>query len=527
MSINSAAFLLFLAVSTAAYYAVPRKYRYLVLLAASAYFYISYSLQAAGYLLVTICMTYGCGLLLGRSHRKEKEMLSAVEADRKSVKQRFRHTRRILLAIVLTANFSTLALFKYLDAWLEGMSGLLTRLESTVAFRPLELLLPMGISFYIFQTSGYLIDVYRGRQQPERNFLKYALFAGYFPQMIQGPINRYDKLHPQLTRGNEFNADNLKYGIQLMIWGMLKKVFLADPLADAVAEIYSNYTAYPGASVFLGAALYCVQLYCDFSGGTDLVRGASRLFGVEMEENFRRPYLAHSVDEFWRRWHISLGEWMKDYLFYPLALSGPLSRVGKASRKRFGSYFGKLTVPCISTVVVFLVVGIWQGPGLSNIAYGLWNGGLMSAAMLCQRPIGTIKKRLNLSEEKRWFRGFQIARTCFLVIIGRYFSRSDSLYDALRMLWRTVRCFGQGGLGVNVLIGFGLSGSDWAKLLIAGAVLLAVSLLRERNIDIRAALERRHWLLQFVLLFAAVLLLVVCVYLNSDYTAIMYVYENV
>lgn len=527
MSINSAAFLLFLAASAAVYYAVPRQHRYLVLLAASVYFYLAYSVRAAGYLLVTIALTYGCARLLGASHRREKAALAAEGADRKAAKRRFKSRRRWLLAGVLVVNFATLALFKYLDAWLGGVNGLLALAGVGFSFRPLELLLPMGISFYIFQTSGYLIDVYRGRQQPEKNFLKYTLFACYFPQMIQGPINRYDKLHPQLICGNDFDADNLRRGIELMIWGMLKKVFLADPLAGAVAEIYTNYMDYPGAAVFLGAALYCVQLYCDFSGGTDLVRGASQLFGVEMGENFRRPYFARSVDEFWRRWHISLGEWMKDYLFYPLALSGPLGRVGKAARKRFGAYIGKLTVPCIATVVVFLVVGLWQGPGWSNIAYGLWNGTLMSLSMLCQKPIGRVNERLGLSEEKGWFRAFQIARTCLLVIIGRYFSRGESLYDALRMLWRTVRCFGQGGLGLSLFTSFGLTGLDWIKILVAGGVLLLVSLLQERGVPLGETLRQKSWGVQFVLLFAAVLLLVVCVYLNTDYTAIMYVYENV
>lgn len=527
MSINSAAFLLFLAVSVAAYYLLPKKRRYLVLLSASAYFYLAYSLRAACYLLFTILTTYAAARWMGAMHRQERTALAAEGADRPAVKRQGKRRRHLVLAGILVLNFSTLALFKYLDAWLGSVNGLLGLLGASLQFRPLELLLPLGISFYIFQTSGYLIDVCRGRAEPERNLLKYALFASYFPQMIQGPINRWDKLQPQLTEGNDFSADQLKYGIQLMLWGMLKKVFIADPLSAAVAEVYDNFTQYSGAVVFLGAALYCLQLYCDFSGGTDLVRGASQLFGVEMAENFRRPYFARSVDEFWRRWHISLGEWMKDYLFYPLALSGPLNRLGKKARKVFGVRIGKLTVPCAATVVVFLAVGVWQGPGMSNIAYGLWNGGLMSLAMLCQPLFVRANERLGLSEEKRWFRAFQVLRTCLLVVIGRYFSRSSSLMQALRMLKRTLLHFGWSALGADTFTCFGLTGLHWLRLGLAAGVLLFVSVLQERGVPIRKTLEQKHWSLQFAVLFAAVLLLVAFVYLNTDYTAIMYVYENV
>lgn len=355
MSINSAAFLLFLLVSAAAYYAVPKRWRYLVLLAASGGFYLAYSLRAACCLLFTILFTYGAAQLLAALHRRERAELDIEREDRAGVKKRGKRRRRLVLTAALVLNFATLALFKYLDSWM-GTAGAFAGLFGVeLRFRPLNLLLPLGISFYVFQTSGYLIDVYRGRTSAEKNLLKYALFAAWFPQMIQGPINRYDKLQPQLLAGNDFNADNLKYGVQLMIWGMLKKVFLADPLAGAVGELYGNYGQYPGAALFLGAALYCVQLYCDFSGGTDLVRGASQLFGVEMAENFRRPYFARSVDEFWRRWHISLGSWFREYLYFPLGGS-------RVSRGRM----------VFNLLIVWAATGIWHGASWNFLLWGLY-----------------------------------------------------------------------------------------------------------------------------------------------------------
>ncbi|MCI9431446.1 MAG: MBOAT family protein [Oscillospiraceae bacterium] len=527
MSINGAGFLLFLALAAGAYYLLPKKHRWLVLLAASAFFYLAYSVRAGAYLLATITLTFAAARGMEVLRRREREELDKWPEDRSAVKKRGKRRRRMVLAGALVLNFATLALFKYLDSWLGTANRLLGLFGVSQAFRPLGLLLPLGISFYIFQTSGYLIDVYRGRVKPEGNFLKYALFACWFPQMIQGPINRYDKLQPQLLRGNDPDPVKIKRAIQLMIWGVLKKAFLADPLAGAVAELFDNFTQYQGASLLLGSALYCVQLYADFSGGTDLVRGASALFGVDMAENFHRPYFARSMDEFWRRWHMSLGEWMKDYLFYPLALSGPMSRLGKRLRTRFGPQAGKLAAPCLSTVVVFLMVGLWQGPGMSNIAYGLWNGGLMSLAMIFAPWFLKVNQRLDLDGENLPFRVFQSLRTCGLVVVGRYFSRADSLMQALRMLKRTVFHFGWGSLGAETFLSFGLTGTDWLRLGLAGGTLLAVELLLEKGVPLRERLDQRPAWVQFALLFGAVLLLTAFVYLNTDYTAIMYVYENV
>ena len=526
MPINSSYFLLFLAVTVLFYYLVPQKWRYLILLGASIFFYLAYSVPAAAYLLLTVASTYLFARLLQRLHSKEKSALGQEGVDRKQCKRRFKGKKRRLLTLALLLNFAALALFKYVNVWLQDLNGLLALFGLGFSFRPLELLLPLGISFYIFQTSGYLIDVYRGKVRPETNFLKYSLFVCYFPQIIQGPINRFDKLQPQLIGGSPFRGENLKAGIQLMLFGLLKKVLIADVLAGVVGELYGNFLSYPGAFSLLAAVLYCIQLYCDFSGGVDVVRGASQLFGITMAENFRRPYLAHSLDEFWRRWHISLGDWMKDYLFYPLALSGPMARLGKGLRRWLPKQLGKLVVPSLCTLIVFTAVGLWQGPGWQNIAYGLYNGGLMSLAMLLQNPTRSLSEKLHIRRESGWYRGFCVLRTFFLVVIGRYFSRADGLLHALKMLWRSLRYFAD-GLSLSAFSALGLSLGQWIGVAVACLLLLTVSILRERGADLTARLDRKHWSLQFVALLIPILILLLLVYLNSDYTAIGFVYENV
>lgn len=517
MSLSSISFLLFLALTFAVYYLTPERLRWIVLLAASAVFYLSSSVPAALYLCATIAMTYGAALWLQRHNDRQKAALAAAEREaRPAIKRRCIRAKRRVLAAALVLNFLTLGVLKYLN-WLLGGLNLLFRLE----LRPLGLLLPLGISFYIFQTSGYLIDVYRGKAEAQRNFFRYALFAAYFPQMVQGPIHRYRELSPRLFAPHPFRAENIRDGVELMLWGMLKKVLLADPLAGPVAELYSNYAAYNGLVVFFGVALYCLQLYCDFSGGIDIVRGASTLFGIELGENFRRPYFAASVDEFWRRWHISLGEWMKEYLFYPLALSGWLPRLCKRLRRFVGARVGKLLVPGLATLLVFLAVGVWQGPGLQNLAYGLWNGLLISGSMLCA-PLFARSSQKN----GRLARFLRIARTTLLVIIGRYFSRAASLSAALGMLRHSATTF-LWNLNLRSFLSFGLGPQDYLTLALAGFVLLFVSYQQEHGVKIRATLAQKKTVVQFAVLFVAILILLVRVWLNGDYTAIAYVYENI
>lgn len=527
MSINSAEFLAFLAAALLLYYLVPKRARWLVLLAASAFFYVSYSARAAVYLLATIVLTFFAALVLERlNERGKKRQSEAPREERQLVKKRYQSKRRLLLGSVLTLNFLTLAVFKYFDAWFASFNAFFAAHGTAFQFRPLELLLPLGISFYIFQVSGYLIDVSNSKTPAERNILKYALFVSYFPQMVQGPISRYGQLQKQLVDGNAFSADNIRGGVQLMIWGMLKKVFIADVLAAGVTELYANYASYSGAVVFFGAALYCLQLYADFSGGTDIIRGASEMFGVVLVDNFKRPYFSTSIEDFWRRWHISLGEWMKDYLFYPLALSKWLPKLCKRLRGVVGQRAGKLLVPCVSTVIVFLAVGVWQGPGLSNIAYGLWNGIIMSGAMLLAPAFSKTNERLHINPAGRGMHVFRILRTCFLVVIGRYFSRALSFRSAIGMLHQTFTKF-TWHLSVEEFFSFGLTKWNYLTVFIAACVLFYVSVRQERGTDMVKSLAAKPAFVQFLLLLTAILLLLVFVYLNGDYTAIGYIYENV
>ncbi|MBE6598935.1 MAG: MBOAT family protein [Ruminococcaceae bacterium] len=521
MSVNGVGFLLFVLISVILYYVIPKKYRFSVLLGCSAVFYLSNGVGAAVYMLTTVVFTYGAGLLLDRFGKKRFHCETAEE--KKKAKNRLKKQKQAVLAAALVVNFLVLAILKYSGFFLASVNSIFGR---TIVTAP-SFLLPLGISFYIFQTAGYLIDVYRGKYGAERNFGKYALFAGYFPQLVQGPINRYNELKDTLFGGSDLDWENIRCGILRMMVGILKKAMIADVLAPFVSLVYSDFGNYPGILSFLAAFLYCIQLYCDFSGGVDLLCGVSRLFGVGMAENFNQPYFAVSLADFWRRWHISLGEWMKDYLFYPLAFSPALTKLTKWSRKFLPAEYTKRLTPCICTFVVFLAVGVWQGPGWANVAYGLWNGFWMSLGLLWVPFSQPFKDKL--PSGKVFVTVWGVLRTNFLVIIGRYFSNAHnaSLGNALSMLKHTVVSPDVTSCSFALLDELGLGVGVMLRLIPALCVLFCISLAKEKGVDLAQWFGNRRGSVQFVLLFAALLLIVMGVYGNDAYTPIAYVYENV
>jgi D-alanyl-lipoteichoic acid acyltransferase DltB (MBOAT superfamily) len=270
--------------------------------------------------------------------------------------------------------------------WLVLHMGLLL----TVKVPFTGLLMPLGISFYTFQSAGYILDVYRGKVRAERNPFRLALFVSFFPQLIQGPISRYNDLAQTLYDPFRFSAGNLSQGVQRIIWGLFKKLVIADRMIAAVALMSAETDLYTGGYAALNILLYTVVLYADFSGGIDIAIGIAKLFGVRVTENFNKPFYAVSVAEFWRRWHITMGSWFRDYLFYPLSVSKPMRRFSKFSRSALGGGFGKRLPVHIATAVTWFATGLWHGASPNFIAWGLANG----AVIILSQELEPLYKRL-------------------------------------------------------------------------------------------------------------------------------------
>lgn len=475
MAFTSWAFVLFVLGTLVVYALTPRRGRWVVLLAASYGFYLSGGVGMVGYLLFTTLTTYAAGRLLGR--------LNTGGGEKKTLRRRKKWTAGCALGL----NFGLLYFLKYWG-FTAGLLGL----------PRLELVLPLGISFYMFQSAGYVIDCYRGKYPPQGNLAKFALFVSFFPQVVQGPISRYDQLAPQLLAGEGLRAEEVKEGVQLALWGYLKKLVLADRAAVLVSGILGNYRERGGAILAAGILFYCVQLYCDFSGGIDITRGVARMFGVRLIENFRRPIFATSLADYWRRWHISLGQWLRDYLFYPLALSKPLGRLGKWSRRVIGGKAGKLLATSVATFTVYFVIGVWHGASFRYIAYGFWNGAVITASLLLEDRFQTMRERLRLRPESKAWRVARMLRTGGLVFIGRYITRAPRLTAAGWMLLQLFRQPRFDELWNGSLLRLGLSGGDMLVLAVGVLLLLVAEGYEEWRGSLTEALDRRNWFVQWL-----------------------------
>ena len=301
MLFNSINFLAFFPVVTLIYFIVPRKVRYIWLLAASYYFYMCWNVKYALLLLTSTAVTWLCGFWV---HSAKKP-----------------GWKKLALATCLCVNLGILFFFKYFDFFLLNCNRVLSVLHLQLLEKSFDVLLPVGISFYTFQALGYTIDVYRGKVEPEKNILRYALFVSFFPQLVAGPIERSESLLGQM-RGLEkkklWNYGNVVSGLTLMVWGLFVKMVIADRVAILVDHVFGNYYLYGTVALVAGALGFAIQIYCDFMGYSTIAIGAARVMGFQLMENFDTPYFARSVSEFWKRWHISLSTWFRDYVYIPL-----------------------------------------------------------------------------------------------------------------------------------------------------------------------------------------------------------------
>ena len=487
MSILSLEYLLFAAGTFALYHLFPLKRRWLALLAASAAFDLLAGWQGAAYLLSAAARTYGSALWL-------------------HVLQETGKTRRmkLLLAGTLLLTLGGMVFFKYAGGRL--FQGLLA---------------PLGLSWFTFQSAGYVVDVYRGKVKPERNFGKYLLFVSFFPQLTQGPISTWAQLAPQLEQGHRLEPSQSVSGVLLMCWGLFKKLVIADRLA-AVTAYVTVEASVPGWTLLLGAATYMVRLYADFSGGMDVIRGTALLMGIDMAENFRRPFFAVSVADYWRRWHITLGAWFRSYLLYPLTTSRAGVALGRAGVRLLGKRVGRRLPAALATLVVFLLIGLWHGASWNAVLYGQYFGVLMGAATLLEPTLRGLKKRLHIREGARLWKGLCIARTLLLVLTAQFFAFTADAAQAFALIGRVFTGWTCAGVAQTLLSV--MPALEWGIALAAGGVLFAVDAAMERGVRLRQRLAEGPLALRWAVLLALILVTVVLGCYGDDVNAAAFLY---
>ncbi|MBQ2627947.1 MAG: MBOAT family protein [Eubacterium sp.] len=535
MSILSLPFLGFLAILFIIYYAIPKRFQWVVLLAGSILFYISCGdWKACVFILVTIVTTFYGARRMDQLNAEQKQVvLDAKNAgtpmtreQKKEVKAAYQKRTKRILVLTLLLNFGILAVLKYGNFVMENVRALFP--SAMQQDTGLHLLLPLGISFYTFQTMGYLIDVYRGKYAAEQNILHFGLFASFFPQMIQGPIGRYDLLADQLKGEHSFDAVRFRQGLMRMLWGYFKKMVIADRMAIMVNSITGGFAenGYSGITIFVGVLLYGVQMYADFSGGMDIVFGASDLFGISMYENFRQPYMSRTVSEFWQRWHISLGHWMRDYVFYPIALSKTFAKMQKNMKKKIGNYYGKVIPSMFASFIVFLLVGIWHGAAWRYVIYGTYHAILTSADTFFEKFGNDSRRVLHIDGESVSWKLFQMGRTLVLVTFGRYFDCTDAARKSLQMLKATFAGFNPWVFTDGTFLNLGLKEWEIFFLILMIVLLGIVDVVNERGTKLRVIFAEQGIVFRWIIYFLAIFLIIRLGIYGPGYNASDFIYQG-
>ena len=534
MEITSFYFFCFYAVLLLLYYILPKRLQLPLLLAAGAVFYASQNefrdawllvFPAAAVLCTWFCvkkMTEASEAAAGAAANAEKGTSTAAgaaaKAESASAAAKAEKARKKWLTINTAVLLGGLVILKYLRL-IYASAGAGEESRGVLFSGPVgEFLsrgsLPLGLSFYTFILLGYTIDVYNRIADPERSLLKTAVYGTYFPLMISGPITRYREDGKSLLAEHSFSYENLTHGLQRMLFGVFKKLVIAERCGKVAAVVFAEPQAYAGFGVWIGILAFTFQLYTDFSGCMDIVIGLSETLGIAVPENFRTPFFAKDISEYWRRWHITLGVWMKEYVFYPLLRTKLFTELGRKLRARFGRKTGKNLTTYAAMFVLWLTVGLWHGGELKYvIGSGLLHWFYIVFGMVTLPFWEKLFGMLHIPMKGRFADGFRILRTFFLVNIGNTFFRAASVPAALHTLREGLRLGNAlpqitGGLRSDELW-IGLEPIEWIVLIVSLLILLTVSLLQQKG-SVREMIDRKvlpvRWLIWFALLFYTILL---------------------
>lgn len=510
MAITSFYFLCFFAVLLILYYSIPRKFQWgFLLLCSVAYCLLAGQGALILYPLVSVAVCHTGTRLLAKTPGGEEKK-----------------RRRILLAVIL-CNIGILFALKYVNFLINTVDGVAYLLGgSKDMISGVDFLVPLGVSFYTFSLLGYVIDVYYGLAAHQENGLKLALYGLYFPNLISGPILKYREHAEQFFAPHAFNYRQVTRGLQRMVWGFFKKLVISERLGVLVNAVYGDYGGYPGAYIWVATACYAFQLYTDFSGCMDIVLGLSESLGIVLPENFQTPFFSKSVAEYWRRWHITLGMWMKDYVFYPLLRSKLFTGLNQSFKKKFGKKRGKQYATFAAMFVLWLTVGIWHGGDWKFvIGSGLLHWFYIVMEELLAPPCARMMERLHINAAGRFVAGVRILRTFFLVCIGDLFFRAATVGDAFSMLREAVRVWNLHVLWDGSLLQMGLDGIEMTVMIFSLLLLWAVSLV-ERKGQVRDMIAKKplplRWILWYALLFGVILF----GYYGPGYSATEFIYQG-
>lgn len=491
MLFNSLSFVLFFAVVFIVYNVIPKKTRAIWLLLVSFAFYMNWNASYGALLLTSIIITYTCGLLVPKLGKGA-------------------------IVISLLTNFGMLFIYKYLEFALgsiDSLAGFFCK-NSHLADR-FDIVIPVGISFYVFQAVGYTIDVYRKEIEPEKNFIHYALFVSFFPQLVAGPIERSGRLISQVKNLPDIKAwdfNRFRTGFMIALYGYVMKMVIADRAAIYVDSIYNleNYTSYVGFTVAVAVILFAIQIYCDFAGYTYIAIGVAKILGIDLCNNFAQPYMAESIREFWNRWHISLSSWFKDYLYFPLGGS----RKGKVRKY-------------INLFIVFLVSGLWHGAAWHFVLWGAVHG----IGRVVEEIIDPLRSKVQkflvsknvIAIDNFSFKLWKIFLTDSFVALAWVFFRAENFVQA-KYIFRSMLVFNPWVLTDGSLLTHGLDGKEWNVLLIAILLIIIVDIFKYKGFKLTAWFEKQNIVFRWMVILGAIFFILINGIYGPSYDATQFIY---
>ena len=510
MNITSFSFFVFFLFSLIVYYAAPSRFRWCVLLFTSVIFFLLSGSQWPGlFLLAGIATTF----------------ISAGQIEKYQTAGNKKRCR-LALAAGIIINIGILAYLKYSDFTASNINLILSIFHISARVHIPVPQSPIGVSFYTLQAVGYLLDVYWGVTNRETNPFKTALFIGYYPQLISGPIARHEDMNKTLFTPHTLNLQQIVYGLERMLWGLFKKLVISTRVGIIVDTIYGDPETYAGFYIWLAALLFMLQLYTDFSGCMDIIIGASECYGVVLPENFRTPFFSQSVQEFWQRWHITLGSWLKDYILYPILRTKTWKKMTKWIKERYGKKAAKQIPAYLAMLCVWLLIGLWHGGKWKYVlGQGLWFFTCIVLSQALDPTFTKMKQKLRINDRAFSYKMFRSLRVYCLVCFGNIFFRLDSIPAAFHAIKLGLSRWNPEIFFDESLYALGLDQKDFRLMIVSLFVLLLISVIQEKHGSIRRQLEKQNIVFRYFILLALLFSVVIFGVYGPGYDAAAFIYE--
>lgn len=512
---------LFLPLTIILYNLIPQKHRWKVLLIASYLFFWSISGKLLAYLLVTTILMHHFGLWITVIQNEQEVLLqNETKEKKKEIKEKYNRKKKEILIFTIISLLSILIILKYTAFLKTNINTLLNWINFPIQLKISQYLIPIGISFYTLQALSYIIDVYKGTIKADKNLGRLALFISFFPQIMEGPICRYSQTAENLWKCEKITYENLTFGIQRFLFGLMKKMVIADRLNPFVINVFNDYAQYDGGIIAIGMILYTLQLYMDFSGTMDMVIGIAEIFGVKLPENFKQPFFSKTIAEFWTRWHITLGAWFRDYIYYPISLSNKSKKFISSLRKKIGNYYGPLLVSSVALFSVWICNGVWHGSGWNYIFFGMYHFALIFSGRLIEPIVNKVNSKLHINNKNFIYIGLQIIRTTCLVFIGELFFRAHGFKAGAAMFSGMLTRFSLESMKNETIFSLGVDKYDFFIVAIVFFAIFIISLLKEKGVNIRKSISKKNIVVRWIIYYMLILTIIIFGAYGFGYTPV-------